>query len=159
MVLAPARAMLRRVDTYSVVVAIHIIAVLAAYGLPLTYPLLLPYLRARHPEALPGVHAIQYRLNVGLTGPATAVLLVAGLYLASSRDLWGEPFVLVGLVALALIAVVGGAVITPSTKRLAALEPSSAAYAITYRRYMASEVFLGAVVLVAVFAMAAKPFS
>ena len=70
-------------STYSVVVALHIIAAFAAYGLPAAYPLLLPYLRRHHPEALPGVHAIQYRLNVVLTGPFTVVLLGAGLYLAT----------------------------------------------------------------------------
>ena len=56
---------------YSVVVALHIIAAFAAYGLPLAYPLILPYLRRHHPAALPGVHAIQYRLNRYVTGPFT----------------------------------------------------------------------------------------
>ena len=111
--------MLRRVSTYSVVVALHIIAAFAAYGLPLAYPLLLPYLRRHHPESLPGVHAIQYRLNVALTGPGTIALFAAGVYLATAHDLWDEPFVIAGLVAIAIIAVVGGAVIVPATKRLA----------------------------------------
>ena len=113
-------------STYSVVVALHIIAAFAAYGLPAAYPLLLPYLRRRHPEALPGVHAIQYRLNVVLTGPFTVVLFAAGLYLA--RDRWDELFVIAGLIAIALIAVVGGAVIVPATKALAALDPTPTGY-------------------------------
>jgi len=151
------RAILQRVSTYSVVVALHIIAAFAAYGLPAAYPLVLPYLRRRHPEALPGVHAIQYRLNVVLTGPFTVVLLGAGVYLASERDLWDEPFVRGGLVAIALIAVVGGVVIVPATKALAGLAPDSAEYAAVYRRYLTAEVFLAAVVALAIFAMAAKP--
>jgi hypothetical protein len=145
------------VSTYSVVVAVHIIAAFAAYGLPATWPLILPYLRRRHPDALPGVHAIQYRLNVALTGPFTVVLLAAGIYLATRGHHWGETFTTGGLVAIAIIAVVGGAVIVPSTKRLAALAPDSAVYDAVYRRYMAAEVALAAVVLIAIFVMAAKP--
>jgi uncharacterized membrane protein len=147
------------VSTYSVVVALHIIAAFAAYGLPVAYPLVLPYLRRRHPEALPGVHAIQYRLNVVLTGPFTVVLLAAGVYLASAHDRWGEAFTTIGLLAVAIIAVVGGAVIVPATKALAALDPASPEYDRTFRRYLNAEIFLAAVVLAAIFAMAAKPFS
>jgi hypothetical protein len=143
------------VSTYSVVLALHIIAAFAAYGLPAAYPLLLPYLRARHPEALPGVHAIQYRLNVAVTGPFTVLLLAAGVYLATSHHYWGRAFTTVGLTAVAIIAVLGGAVIVPSTKRLAALEPDSAPYAAVYRRYMAAEIVLAVVVLATIFAMAA----
>src|SRR5690349_4462735 len=119
---------LGRVSTYSVVVAVHIIAAFAAYGLPAAYPLLLPWLRRHHPEALPGLHAIQYRLNVALTGPFTVLLLAAGVYLASTRDLWGEPFTGVGVTAVAVIAVIGGAVIVPATRTLATLAPDSAEY-------------------------------
>jgi hypothetical protein len=147
------------VSTYSVVVALHIIAAFAAYGLPAAYPLVLPYLRRRHPEALAGVHAIQYRLNVVLTGPFTVLLFGAGVYLASKRDLWGEPFVAVGLVAIVIIGVVGGAVIVPATKALAGLDPASAEYDRTFRGYLYAEIFLALVVLAAIFAMAAKPFS
>jgi hypothetical protein len=147
------------VSTYTVVVAVHIIAVVAAYGLPLSAPLLVPYVRRTHPEALPGLHAAQYRLNTLLTGPFTVLVLVLGIYLASDGHRWGDPFVAVGIAAIAIIAVVGGAVVVPAVRRLAALEPSSAEYAAVYRRYMASESFLGAVVLVAIFFMAAKPFS
>ena len=153
--------MLRRVSTYSVVVALHIIAAFAAYGLPLAYPLLLPYLRRHHPEALPGVHAIQYRLNVAphraghgrccsrraSTSPPTATS-------GASRS--RPP----GSSRSRSSRVVGGAVIVPATKRLAALDPDSRRVRRdVFRRYLAAEIFLAAVVLLAIFAMAAKPFS
>jgi hypothetical protein len=151
---------LERVSTYSVVLALHIMAVLAAYGLPLAYPLLLPYVRARHPEALAGVHAVQYRLNVVLTGPGTALVLAFGIYLATKGHHWGEAWVTIPVVIIALIAVLGGAVIVPATRRLGELaveDVRSEAYAALYRRYMAVEVLLGGLVLAAVFVMAAKP--
>jgi hypothetical protein len=147
------------VSTYTVVVALHIIAVLAAYGLPLSAPLLVPYVRRHHPAALPGLNAAQLRLNTVVTGPFTVLVLAFGIYLASDGHRWGDPFVSIGIAAIAIIAVVGGGVVVPALRRLAALDPGSADYDRSYRRYLASETFLGAIVLLTVFAMAAKPFS
>jgi uncharacterized membrane protein len=147
------------VSTYTVVVAAHIIAVVAAYGLPLSAPLLVPYVRRHHPEALNGLHAAQYRLNNVVTGPFTVLVLAFGIYLASDGHRWGDPFVSIGVGAIAIIAVVGGGVVVPAVKRLATLDPSTAEYAAVCRRYMAGESFLGIVVLLTIFAMAAKPFS
>jgi uncharacterized membrane protein len=147
------------VSTYAVVVALHIIAVIAAYGLPVTAPVLVPYVRRHHPTALPGLHAAQYRLNNVLTGPATVLLLAFGIYLATDGKLWDEPFVAIGVAAIAIIAVVGGGVVVPATKQLAALEPLTPEYERVYRRYMTAEIFLGVVVLLTIGAMAAKPFS
>jgi uncharacterized membrane protein len=146
------------VSLYDVVKALHIMAVVAAYGLPLTYPLLIPYVRRNNPEALPGVHAVQYRLNKYLTGPATAVILLAGVYMATEHDLWGEPWVIVGLLSIAAISGLGGALVLPATERMSQLRGDSAEYAAVYRRYMRAELTLGALVLVAIFFMAAKPF-
>jgi uncharacterized membrane protein len=157
--------------TYHVILALHIMAVLAAYGLPLAYPLLLPYVRRRHPRAMPGVHDVQHRLNLMLTGPGTVAVLGFGIYLASKHHLWHETWVQVPIAIIATIAVIGGYVVQAS-KRMAELSGAdveaagpvgavtwSAAYETQYRRYMAVEVFLGLIVLVAVFFMAAKPFA
>jgi uncharacterized membrane protein len=164
--------MLKCVSTYTVVVALHIIAVIAAYGLPLSAPLLVPYVRRHHPTALAGLHAAQHRLNNVLTGPATVLLLGFGIYLATDGKLWDEPFVGIGIAAIVIIAVVGGGVIVPATKQLARLDPLAPEYERVYRRlrpraceggdansFMTAEVFLGIVVLLTIFAMAAKPFS
>jgi hypothetical protein len=160
------------VTTYLVVQSLHVMAVVAAYGLPLAYPLLIPYLRRVHPRSMPGVHDVQYRLNVRLTGPGTAILLAAGIYMASKHHLWDETWVAVPVAIIAVIVVVGGGVIVPSTKRLSELAradveaagPAGAVawspdYARVYSRYMAAEVLLGVLVLVAVFFMVAKPFA
>ena len=162
------------VMTYHVVMAFHIMAVFLAYGLPAAYPLLIPYVRRRHPEAMPGVHDVQYRLNVLLTGPGTVLIFVLGAYMASKHHLWGEHWVQVPLAILVLIGAVGGAIIVPATRRMSELASAdvaraggaggggitwSAAYRQVYRRYMAAEITLGVAVLVAIFFMAAKPFA
>jgi uncharacterized membrane protein len=147
------------VSTYTVVVALHIIAVVAAYGLPVTAPLLVPYVRRHHPDALPGLHAAQHRLNNVVTGPFTVLVLAFGIYLAIDGHRWGDPFVAIGITAIAIIAVVGGGVVVPAVRALAALDPASAEYDRVYRRYMTAETFLAVVVLVTIFVMAAKPFT
>ena len=164
--------MAQAVLTYDAVKAFHIMAVVAAYGLPLAYPMLLPYVRRRHPRAMPGVHDVQHRLNQRLTGPGTVLILLFGAYMAGKRDLWGEVYVDVAIGILAVIAVLGGAFVVPSTRRLSELARAdvdsaggsgevawSAEYRRVYSRYMAAEILLGALVLVAIFFMTAKPFA
>jgi uncharacterized membrane protein len=159
------------VTSYLVVEALHVMAVVAAYGLPMAYPILLPYVRRNHPRAMPGVHDVQHRLNVILTGPGTVLILVFGAYMASKHHLWGEAWVQVPIGILAVIVVVGGAHIVPASKRMATLARAdvesagpggtvtwSADYLRTYSRYMRSEVLLAVLVLAAVFFMTARPF-
>ena len=147
-------------SSYSVVLSLHIMAVVAAFGLPLAYPLLLPYVRRAHPEALAGVHDAQHRMNRLLTAPGTLLILLFGAYMASKEDLWGEVWVIVPFVILIAIGGIGGALVVPSTKRLSELAPAGgAAYDAEYRRYLRLEVLLGVLVLVAIFFMAAKPFA
>lgn len=158
--------------TYSVVKALHVIAAFAAYGLPFAYPFFLPYLHRHHPRALPGVHDIQHRLNKSLTGPGTVLLFAFGVYMASKDDLWGETWVAVPVAILAVIVIAGGAIVR-WTGQLAELAREAvdaapagtgavtfgAAYEDVYRRYLVTETFLGALVVVAIFFMVAKPFA
>ena len=155
-------------SSYEIFVAIHVIAVLLAYGLPLAYPLMLPWLRRHHPRSMPGVHAVQHRLNKILTGPGTLLVLGAGIYLSSKADAWDEPFVGVGFVAVLIIAGAGGWVVGASEKmaRLAEADVARAGsgdvtwseeYEETWKHYERVEMALGLVVLVTVFLMATKP--
>lgn len=157
--------------TYPVVLALHIIAVIAAFGLPLAYPLLMPYVRRHHPRAMPGLHDVQHRLNQRLTGPGTVLILLFGAYMASKAHLWSKVWVDVPLGILVLIGALGGAVIVPASRRLADLARADVEgagvggevtfgpeYALLYGRYMAAEILLGVLVLTAIFFMAAKPF-
>ena len=159
------------VSSYLVVQSFHVMAVVAAYGLPMAYPMLLPYLRRRHPRAMPGVHDVQHRLNKRLTGPGTAIVLGAGIYMASKHDLWGEAWVSVPVAIMAVIVLLGGGYIVPVSKRMAGLARAdvdsagegaltwSREYDSTFGRYLAAEILLGLLVLVAVFFMVAKPFA
>jgi uncharacterized membrane protein len=158
------------ITTYAAVKALHIMAAISAYGLPLAYPMLFPYVRRRHPRAIPGLHDVQHRLNLRLTGPGTGLLFIFGAYMASKQDLWGEAWVQVGLGVLLAIVLAGGWIVRASA-RMAELSSAdvaaapgggdaiawSAEYDALYRRYLAVETGLGALVLLAIFFMAAKP--
>jgi uncharacterized membrane protein len=144
------------VALYDVVKALHVMAVVGAFGLPLAYPLLFAYLQRRHPAALGAAHDVQLYLNQRVTGTGTALILFFGAYLASKRDLWGEVWVIVPLAILVVIGAVGGALINPSVRRLSELA-GTPGYDAEYRRYLRFEVLLGVLVLVAIFFMAAKP--
>jgi hypothetical protein len=152
-----------------VVQAAHVMAVVAAYGLPMAYPMLLPYLRRRHPRSMPGVHDVQYRLNQRLTGPGTVIILAAGVYMASKHSLWGETWVAVPVAIMAVIVLLGGGLIVPASRKMAELSRVdvdaaaggsvqwSSDYDRVWARYLAAEILLGVLVLVAVFFMVAKP--
>lgn len=154
---------------YEFFIAVHVIAVLVAYGLPLAYPLMLPWLRTHHPRSMPGVHAVQHRLNKLLTGPGTLLVLGAGIYLASKADAWDEAYVGAGFLAVIFIGMVGGWVVgtTDKLSELAAADVAaagpdgpvawSAEHEALYRRYARVEQLLGLVVVATVFVMAVKP--
>jgi hypothetical protein len=151
--------------------ALHVMAAFAAYGLPFAYPFLIPYLRRHHPRTLPGVHDVQHRLNLLLTGPGTVALLGFGIYLATKDHQWSEVYVQVGLTIIAIIAVAGGLIVrwTAELSTLAQADVAQAApdgavafsatYDRVYRRYLVTESALGALVLVAIFFMVTKPFA
>ncbi len=159
-------------SSYFIVEALHVMAVVIALGLPLAYPLLVPYVRGAHPRAMPAVHDFQHRLNQRVTAPGTVLILVLGAYLASKADLWGEVWVIVPLIILVAIGGIGGAILHPLTHKLAEsatrdVSRSDASgtvqfspeYEALYRRYMRVEIVLGVLVLVAIFFMAARPFA
>lgn len=155
------------ITLYLVIKALHVMAAFAAYGLPFAYPIVIPYLRRNHPRTLPGVHDVQHKLSVALTGPGTVALFVFGVYMATKDDLWSESWVMVGVTILAIIAIAGGGIVK-WTKELSELARAdldagsdavvfSAEYDRVYQRYLITETTLGALVLVAIFFMVVKP--
>jgi uncharacterized membrane protein len=157
------------VTLYLAIKALHIIAVFSAYGLPAAWPLVFPYLHRHHPRAIPGVHDIQHKLTIVLTGPGTVALLGFGIYLATKQHQWDQPYVHVGIAALVIIGVAGGGIVR-WTGELAELSAAAlrdggdsgtlafgARYDAVYRRYLATEAFLAVVVLVTIFVMTTKP--
>jgi hypothetical protein len=157
---------------YDVVLALHIMAVVIAFGLPMIYPVLLPAFRSLNPRAMPAVHQVQERMGSRIIGPGLGVIVLLGIYLATKAHVWGEVWVIVPLVIAIVAGAIGGAVMGPSHLRLSELAAAdvaasgpdgpvswSAEYESFYARTMRFELFLMGLVLVAIFFMAAKPFA
>jgi uncharacterized membrane protein len=150
---------------YSVVLSVHIMAVVVAFGVSFAYPVFMPWARRTHPQAMPVVHQLSDRLGKLVMSPAMVVVLLAGIYLASDADAWSEAWVTVPLVILIVIGALGGMFFAPNERRLAELARRdtsgggelSAEYDVLFRRVAAVGYVVCALVLIAIFFMTTKP--
>jgi uncharacterized membrane protein len=154
---------------YDVVVAVHVMAIVIAFGVTFAYPILFTYLQRQHPEVLPVAHEAQGRIGRFLITPAATVALLAGGYLASDRHYWNESWVIVPLIILVGLLGLAGAFFAPSERRaaeIAARDVTASAggpvtlsdeYQALARRISIVGALSSLSVLVAIFFMVAKP--
>jgi uncharacterized membrane protein len=155
------------VEFYNVVLALHILGVVFAFGIVLAYPVLVPWARKAQPSAMPVVHLLQARVSRTVIGPGMVLVLVCGIYLASKADVWSESWVSIPLVILIVVGGLGGAVLTPLEKRLAELSARDLAgggelgaeYDAQLARWSTFAYTCAALVIVAVIFMTTKPGS
>ena len=144
---------------YDVILSLHVMAVVVAFGVVFTYPVVLPWLRRHHPGSMAVAHQAQGRLGSSLISPAATVALLAGAYLATDAGLWSEVWVTIPLIILLAILGVGGAVFAPAERRLAELasgDIASPEYDAAFKRIMPLYVAVAVAVLVAIFLMVTK---
>jgi hypothetical protein len=137
---------------YDVVLSVHVMAVVAAFGAWFAYPLLVPRGDA-------AAHRAQVRVARLVVTPAGTLAFAAGAYLASDRSYWSESWVTVPLVILVVLMGITGAYFVPRQERLAELADAGAGPEYAALAAQVTRVVLAgaALVLVAVFFMAAKP--
>jgi uncharacterized membrane protein len=148
-----------------VVVAIHVMAVVAGLGVVFAYPVLMPWMRQHHASAMPALHDAQDVIGRRLMTPGLVVILIAGIYLASKEDVWSKAWVSVPLLILIVIGGLGGAYFTPKTRRLAELSRRdlqrgselSGEYDALFAQVRTVGLVMAALVLIAIFFMVAKP--
>jgi hypothetical protein len=102
---------------YEVVLAVHIMAVVIAFGVTFAYPIMFAVAAKHDPRSLPLVHRIEYSVERMLVNPGLALVLLAGIYLASKGHYWSDFFVQWGLAAVVVIGALIGAVMIPTAKR------------------------------------------
>ena len=66
------------VEFYNVVLALHILGVVFAFGIVLAYPVLVPWARKAQPSAMPVVHLLQARVSRTVIGPGMVFAWSAG---------------------------------------------------------------------------------
>jgi uncharacterized membrane protein len=102
---------------YEVVLAVHIMAVVIAFGVTFAYPIMFAVAAKHDPRSLPLVHRIEYSIERMLINPGLALVLIAGIYLASKGHYWSDFFVQWGLAAVIVIGALVGSVMIPTAKR------------------------------------------
>ncbi len=110
--------MLLAVAFWEVVLALHIIAVVFAFGATFAYPVLLGTVTKADPRALPALYRALHAISQRVIMPGVAAILVFGIYLASHLELWSSFFVQWGLGVVIVIGAVEGAYLGPREKRL-----------------------------------------
>jgi uncharacterized membrane protein len=157
--------MLATVTFYSVVLAVHVMAVVIAFGTTFAYPAFMPWARKNHPTAMPVIHELSDRLGKLVMSPAMVLVLICGIYLASDAHAWSEVWVSVPLVILIVIGGLGGMFFAPKERQLGALARRdlegggelSAEYDDVFRQVAIGGFTTMALVLIAIFFMFAKP--
>jgi hypothetical protein len=106
---------------YDVVLAVHIMAVVFAFGATLAYPVLLGMIGKADSRALPALYKALHAISTRVIMPGLTVILIAGIYMASDGKLWSEFFVQWGLGVVVVIGAVEGMFLSPNEKRLCAV--------------------------------------
>ena len=103
---------------WEVVLALHILAVVFAFGATFAYPVLLGAMTKADPRALPALYRAMHAISQRVIMPGVAAILVFGIYLASHLHYWSAFFVQWGLGVVIVIGAVEGAYLGPREKRL-----------------------------------------
>lgn len=149
------------VQLYDFVLAVHIAAVVIAFGATFAYPIIHAAVR-RDPAGLAWFRRVQLVLARRLISPGLLIVILAGLYLASKRHAFDEFWVQWSLAAALVIGGVEGAFMIPRYRRLiegAEADPAAAEHAKTSKQVTAVGAFLGLLVVITIFVMVTKPFS
>jgi hypothetical protein len=106
---------------YEVVLALHIAAVVVAFGVTFAYPIIFTVISRQDPRALPALHRAELAVGRFLIQPGLVVVLLAGIYLASKLDVWTTFYVQWGMGAVIVLGGLGGLFFTPTERRLSEL--------------------------------------
>jgi uncharacterized membrane protein len=157
--------LIRAVTFYDVVLTVHILAVVVAFGVVFSYPVIDAYFRRAAPGSLAALHTVHLQLARRVITPAMTVVLLAGLYLATDRWSLGDPWISATFAILFVLFGLMGAVLTPADRRLAELAERDAStgggLSADYERARRRADLFGSLalllVVVAIFLMTAKP--
>ena len=152
---------------YDVVVALHVMCIVIAFGVTFVYPAIIPWFVKVHPETMPTIHEMQVRVGRLIITPFATLALLTGIYLAADRDLFSETWVTIPMVILIVLLGLGGAFFTPREKELATLARRdldagggfSDEYAAKAQRVGMVGALSSLLILIAIFCMVARPFA
>lgn len=109
------------VTFYTFVLALHIAAIVIAFGVTFAYPVMYAVGLKREPHAMPGFHRIQDSVGKFVISPFLALALLCGIYLASKLKVWSDFYVQWGFAMIIILGGLGGAFFAPRERKLAEL--------------------------------------
>ena len=162
---------LAEISFYNVMLFIHIAAVVLAFGVTFSFPIVMAVARKRYERHLGFYHRAQALIGSRLIGPLGTLVLLAGLYLAIEGPYeFGDPWIGSTLLLLIIILGVGGGYLGPREERLAemadrdiAASPSGGAvrfgedYERVFGQVRTATLVLNALILISIFLMVTKP--
>jgi uncharacterized membrane protein len=154
------------VGLYEIAAAVHVLAVVLAFGPTFAYPFMQVAAEKREPASIPYFWRVQMRIDRVFVIPGAVVVLLAGVYLVATGP-WtlAEPWVGSGLLIVGLLLVGVLAVLGPGERRAAELaerdlgtggELSDEYWAVSRRVAMAGG-FASLLVVIAIVLMVLKP--
>jgi uncharacterized membrane protein len=160
-----------KVTFYNLVLFVHIVAAIVAFGVVFAYPLFLRMAHHTDPRSLPYFHRTQGYVGSRLITGGATMLLVTGIYMAAASDAYdfSDPFVSAGILIVVVLLGLGGAAFAPMERRLADLATRdvgaaasgpvrlSAEYHAALRRWHLVATAAATLVLAAVLLMVIKP--
>jgi hypothetical protein len=159
------------ISFYNVVLFVHIAAVVLAFGVTFSFPIVLGVARKSYERHMGFYHRVQALIGSRLIGPLGGLVLLAGLYLAIKGPYeFGDPWIGSTLLILIIILGVGGGYIGPREERLAemaerdvAASPPEGAvsfgqdYERLFTQVLNVTLVLNLLILIAIFLMVTKP--
>jgi hypothetical protein len=106
---------------WQVVLAIHIAAVVIAFGVVFAYPVFVLVGSRIDRRAIPWFHRMQQQVGRRIINPGLLVVLVAGIYLASKLHFWHYFFVQWGIAVAVVIGGIEGGFMIRQEGRMAEL--------------------------------------
>ena len=102
-------------SAYELVTALHVIAVTVAFGVVFAFPIIRSAAASSAGPA--AARRLEYTVARYLINPGLLVVILAGIYLASSHHQWKSFYVQWGLGASLVIGGLVGAVLMPAAKK------------------------------------------
>ncbi len=149
-----------------VVLGVHILAVVVAFGATFAYPLIFTAARRADPSVMPWLFSVVQRIDRLIVNPGLTVVLVAGIVLATEEHRWGDFFVQWGIGAVIVIGAGVGSYMIPREGKLAKVaardlaaapgggSPWSSEYDALLRQVTIGGAVLDLIVVVTIFMMA-----
>ena len=154
------------VTFYAVILAVHIMAVVVAFGAMFAYPILVGVGRRIDPRGLPLFHRMQAQTIGRLVNPGLLVVVAAGIYLAAKDKVFDQFYVQWGFIAAVALGGLAG-YLAPKQRRLAELAERDVAgggspgkeYDVLSHTVSSVSVLASLVVLATIFVMTTTPGS